>query len=97
MHVTWVEVSVKDKYIDAFIKACELNHLASVKENGNRRFDVLQDTQNPSQFRLYEAYQTEEDAMAHKNTAHYLQWRETVADMMAVPRQGRNYKGLFPR
>jgi autoinducer 2-degrading protein len=35
--------------------------------------------------------------VAHKNTAHYLKWRDTVADWMAAPRQGLSYRGLFPR
>lgn len=96
MFVTWVEVSVKKECVDAFIEACHINHLASVQETGNCRFDVLQDAQNPTLFRLYEAYQTQDNAKAHKETEHYLQWRETVASMMNEPRQGHVYKGLFP-
>jgi autoinducer 2-degrading protein len=97
MYVTWVEVAVKPASVEAFIAACEANHLASIQEPGNRRFDILQDAQNPSQFRLYEAYQSEADAKAHKDTPHYLIWRETVADMMVAPRQGHQYNALFPR
>jgi autoinducer 2-degrading protein len=37
-----------------------------------------------------------EDAAAHKQTPHYAQWRETVADWMAEPRQGVPYTGLYP-
>lgn len=96
MYVTWVEVTVKPESITAFIEACKANHLASIQEPGNCRFDVLQDSINPSLFRLYEAYQSEADAKAHKDTPHYLTWRETVADMMASPRQGHVYHGLFP-
>lgn len=97
MHVTWVEVFVKSECINAFIQACEANHLASTQESGNCRFDVLQDVSDPNQFRLYEAYESEEAAKAHKETRHYLTWRDTVADMMASPRQGHRYQGLFPK
>jgi len=67
-----------------------------VREPGNLRFDVLQDPQDQAHFILYEAYQDEAAAKAHKETEHYLLWRETVADMMARPREGIPMLGLMP-
>jgi autoinducer 2-degrading protein len=96
MHVTIVEVHVKTASINAFIEATEKNHQQSIQENGNHRFDVLQSADDPGKFVLYEAYASAEAAAAHKETAHYLTWRETVQNMMASPRQGIPYKGLFP-
>lgn len=96
MQVTLVHVEVKPEYVDDFIEASRLNHEASIKEAGNFRFDVLQMQDNPYKFVLYEAYLTPEDAARHKETPHYLAWRETVADWMAAPRQGITYRGLFP-
>ena len=97
MHVTLVHVQLKPQYIDDFIEACRLNHLASINEPGNRRFDVLQLAHDASRFVLYEAYASADDAAAHKQTEHYLRWRETVADWMAAPREGVSYDGLFPQ
>lgn len=96
MKVTLVHVKVKPAHIDDFIEACRLNHEASTREPGNRRFDILQSTDDECAFVLYEAYATMEDAAAHKQTSHYAQWRETVADWMAEPRQGVPYNGLYP-
>ena len=96
MHVTIVHVRVKQEHIVEFVEATRLNHEASVQESGNRRFDVLQSTTEPTRFVLYEAYTSEADAAAHKQAAHYLRWRETVADWMAEPREGVPYVGLFP-
>ena len=96
MHVTIVYVYVKEQHIDDFIKASKVNHLASVKEPGNRRFDILQQPESPSEFVLYEAYNTEQDAIAHKSTPHYLSWRETVSEWMSKPRQGISYTALLP-
>ena len=96
MQVTIVHVSVKPDHVDDFIEACRLNHEASVTEPGNRRFDVLQSADDPTRFVLYEAYENIAEAARHKETAHYKQWRETVADWMAQPREGVPYKGLFP-
>ena len=97
MHVTVVHVRVKAGHIEDFIEASRLNHGASIQEPGNARFDVLQSAEEPGRFILYEAYRTAADATAHKQTAHYLAWRQTVADWMAEPRQGISYNGLFPK
>ncbi|HKK04288.1 MAG TPA: antibiotic biosynthesis monooxygenase [Gammaproteobacteria bacterium] len=96
MHVTLVYVRVKPEYVGQFIEATRANHEASVEEPGNLRFDVMQSDEDPTRFVLYEAYRTAEDARAHKDTAHYLAWREQVADWMAEPRQGVVYRGLLP-
>lgn len=96
MHVTIVHVHVKPEHIDDFIAACRLNHEASVKEPGNRRFDVLQSAEKPGWFVIYEAYADEAQAKAHKDTAHYRQWRDTVADWMQAPRKGLSFNGLYP-
>ena len=96
MHVTLVRVRVKPEAIDAFIAATRANHEASIQEAGNRRFDVLQSPDDPARFILYEAYVSVDDAAAHKATAHYLAWRDAVADLMAEPRRGEAMNGLFP-
>ncbi|MEZ5543450.1 MAG: antibiotic biosynthesis monooxygenase [Pseudomonadota bacterium] len=97
MHVTLVHVRVKPGHVDAFIAATRRNHAAAVQEPGNRRFDVLQSSDDPTRFVLYEAYASAADARAHKDTAHYLAWRDAVADWMAEPRRGDAYTGLCPQ
>lgn len=97
MFVTLVHVHVKPEHLDAFLCITRENHENSVQEPGNLRFDVLQLSGDPNRFVLYEAYATEADAARHKETAHYLKWRDTVADWMASPRQGVRYSGLHPQ
>ena len=97
MIVTCVYVHVKSEAVGEFIKASEVNHLASVKEPGNIRFDLIQQADDPDWFMFYEAYESEEAAADHKNTSHYLKWRETVQDMMAEPRKGVRYNILQPK
>lgn len=96
MQVTLVHAYVKPEMITEFIEACRLNHEGSTAEPGNRRFDILQDSADPGHFVLYEAYASAADAKAHKETAHYAAWRDTVAGMMAKPREGLPFLGLFP-
>jgi autoinducer 2-degrading protein len=97
MIATLVHVYVKEEYIDQFIEATLENHRASIQEPGNLRFDVLQDDENPAKFTLYEAYESEEAAAAHKKTEHYKKWKETVADWMDKPREGVKHQIVAPK
>ena len=96
MYTTLVYVYVKPQHIDDFIVATRINHEASVNESGNRRFDVLQQEDEIGKFVLYEAFATKQDAHLHKQTDHYLNWRDSVANWMAKPRLGVVHQGLFP-
>ncbi len=96
MIVTIVYIKVKQEYLDDFIKATIKNHESSIKEHGNLRFDFLQSVDDPTSFVLYEAYESEEAAKAHKETTHYLEWRKTVENFMAEPRKGVKYKAIKP-
>ena len=96
MFVTVVYVHVKPEYVADFVEAIRVNHEGSVREPGNLRFDILQSADDPTRFVAYEAYADEASARAHKETPHYLVWRDRVADWMAEPRVGVRYDGLFP-
>lgn len=71
MHVTLVEINVHEDKIDEFIEVFRQNHLGSVQEEGNLRFDVLQDPEVNSRFYIYEAYKDEDAVAFHKTTPHY--------------------------
>jgi len=96
MYIVHVHIRVKEDNIEAFINATLENAKNSVKEPGIARFDVIQELEDPSRFLLVEVYRTVEDSVKHKETAHYAQWRDIVADMMAEPRKGIKYNNLFP-
>ncbi len=96
MFVTVVHVHVKPEHVDDFIDSMRANHEGSVRESGNLRFDVLQSADDPTRFLLYEAYVDEAASAAHKETPHYLAWREQAEAWMAEPRVGVRYTGLYP-
>lgn len=96
MHVTLVHIRVRPEAVDAFVAATRLNHEASIREPGNRRFDILRSPDDPTRFVFYEAYASAAAAAALKQTAHYAAWRDAVADMMAEPRRGEPLTALFP-
>jgi len=96
MTVTLVHVQVKPEFINDFIDATRNNHENSIREPGNFRFDILQDAIDPGKFVLYEVYDNEQSVAAHKETPHYLKWRDTVSPWMQKPREGIKHKLLFP-
>src|SRR3569832_2460452 len=96
MHVTLVQVRVKPEHVADFIEASRANHQASLREPGNLNNNNKQNTTNPTHNNKNEAYRSADAAAAHKETAHYLAWRERVAPWMAEPRVGVRYLGLCP-
>ena len=96
MQIVLVHVHVKPEFVEAFKQATIENASNSVKEAGIARFDVIQQTEDPTKFILVEIYKTTDAPVAHKETAHYARWRDTVAQMMAEPRQGIKYTNIFP-
>ena len=96
MIVTIVHIWVKPENVEDFIEASKENHKNSVKEPGNLRFDILRDASAPNKFVYYEAYDSEEAVKAHKETPHYLKWKETVAPWMEKPREGIRHIILAP-
>lgn len=96
MHITLVHVHVKPECREAFVEHMRQNHEGSVREPGNLRFDVIAAEDDPAHFVIVEVYRDAASAAAHKQTAHYLAWRDAVAGMMASPREGRRYTAIAP-
>jgi quinol monooxygenase YgiN len=96
MFVVCVSIQVKPEQVDLFVAETIQNARQTRLEPGNVRFDLLRQEQDPARFTLYEAYQTPGDFAAHQRTAHYLAWKERVADWMAVPRVGVKHTSVFP-
>ena len=96
MHTVHVHVKVKPESIAEFRQASIENARNSVQEPGIARFDVLQQQDDETSFVLVEVYRTPEAPAAHRETAHYAKWRDTVEPMMAEPRQKATYNAVFP-
>jgi (4S)-4-hydroxy-5-phosphonooxypentane-2,3-dione isomerase len=96
MLIVHVHIHVHAESVDAFIEATLENARNSIREPGIARFDVVQQMDDPTQFVLVEIYRNEAATKAHKETAHYAEWRDTVAPMMSVPRTGIRFSNLFP-
>ena len=96
MLIVHVHVRVKPDRINDFIRASIENASNSVREPGIARFDVIQQTDDPTRFVLVEIYRDAEAPARHRNTAHYVAWRDAVENMMAEPRTRVQFQNLFP-
>jgi quinol monooxygenase YgiN len=96
MLIVQVFVRVKPECVEDFKAASLDNARHSIREPGIARFDVIQQSDDPTRFVLVEVYRTVEATAQHKETAHYARWRDAVADMMAEPRSSVKYVNLFP-
>ena len=94
MLVVHVHVHVLSEFVDSFASASRANAEASRQEPGIERFDVVQQLDDPTRFVLVEIYRDDAAPAAHKETAHYATWRDTVADMMAEPRTSVKYTNV---
>ena len=96
MLVVHVHIHAKPEHVEAFKQATIANARESIKEPGIARFDFVQQQDDPTRFVLVEVYRTPQAPAAHKETKHYLTWRDAVAPMMAEPRSSEKFENLFP-
>ena len=96
MFIVHVSIHVEPNAKEAFKQATLANVKNSLQEPGIARFDFIEQQDDPCRFVLVEVYQTPDDALKHKETAHYAVWRDTVAPMMASPRTSVKYTNIAP-
>ena len=96
MLVVHVHVYVNPESVEEFKAATVINARNSVQEPGIARFDVVQDNDDPTHFVLVEVYRSVAATVAHKETAHYATWRDTVAPTMAKPRTSVKFTNIYP-
>jgi len=96
MYIAFVHVTVKPEHVEEFLEITGYNHEKSLKEPGCERFDVLRSVEHDNVFFLNEVYRSPEAAAAHKETGHYVKWKETVAPFMAEPRIADRAESILP-
>ncbi len=94
--IVHVDIAVLPDRVADFLAATVANATASVREPGVVRFDVVTDRSDPTHVVLVEVYRDASAPAAHKQTAHYGIWRDTVAEMMARPRTSVSFAPVFP-
>jgi len=95
MFIYIVHITVKPEFIEEFKAETLANAQGTVKEPNNHRFDVLQQSDDPTKFILYEVYTDESALDEHRQTAHYARWKSIVEPWMAEPRKAVRCSELF--
>ncbi|MGE0444873.1 MAG: putative quinol monooxygenase [Vicinamibacterales bacterium] len=89
MFILLVEVDVRPELLDEFRAAIQDNAARSVeRDDGCLRFDVAVDTEARNRFVLLEVYTNEAAWQAHRQSAHFLDYK-SVADRALVSRKIR--------
>lgn len=97
MFVVHINIQVKHEFIEEFKEICIENAKSSVKEPGIKRFDVLQQADDPTRFVLVEAYLDETGIANHKQTAHYNKWRTEAERMIIGERIRTRFVPIWPQ
>jgi quinol monooxygenase YgiN len=80
MHVVLVLLTVKTEMLDEFERALLHNARESVAHDpGCVRFDVSQQYDDPSQWVLYEMYESPDAHAAHRKAPHFLAYDAVAA------------------
>jgi (4S)-4-hydroxy-5-phosphonooxypentane-2,3-dione isomerase len=96
MLILIVNIHIQADRVEAFREATLENARNSRQEPGIARFDMLQQTDDPTRFVLIEVYRNHAATVAHKETAHYHAWLAAVDDMFAEPRTRALYANVSP-
>jgi quinol monooxygenase YgiN len=94
--IVHIYVQVKPEYIEEFKKISIENARSSVKEPAIARFDIIQQSDDPTRFVLVEAYLDESGVAKHKQTAHYNKWRQTAEKMTVGERTRTRFEPVWP-
>jgi len=96
MLIVHIHVHVKPECVEEFKQATVANARESRREPGIARFECLQQQDDPTRFVLVEMYRDDGAPAQHRETRHYLIWRDAVAPMMAEPRARVKYAHVPP-
>jgi len=87
MYALTVTAHVRENEADTFVQKTLECARATRKEDGNIRYDILQDEDDPSCFVIYEVYRTKDDFLLHRETPHSIKWKAETESLMTRPRK----------
>jgi quinol monooxygenase YgiN len=87
VYVLTVTIHVLENETETFLQKTLECALATRKEDGNLRYDILQSEDDPFCFVIYEVYRTKDDFFLHRETPHSIKWKTEMESIMAKPRE----------
>ena len=87
-----VYLSVAPENREALVHEARENARQSLLEDGVRRFDVLEQADDPTKLVLYEVYDSSEALETHRLTSHFKRWQEKAVPLLSKPRERTVYQ-----
>lgn len=88
-YVQLVDYEIGPADLEKFLAALKENGVATTKEAGCRQFEISQSASNPNQIFIYEVYENEAAAQAHRGSDHFKKYVAAIKDIAVVKRQVR--------
>lgn len=89
-----VHIEIKDEFISKFVELTKKKFEGATQEEGNIRFEFLSDKEEKGKFIIFEIWKSKEAISYHKQTQHYIVWRDAVQNMMLKPRFKHFFKNV---
>ncbi|OSQ35293.1 antibiotic biosynthesis monooxygenase [Thalassospira mesophila] len=95
MLVQMVHIDVKEGHIDEFVEAFRINYDGTRSEEGNLRFDVLRNPEDPHKFTIYEVFRDNAALDVHRETPHYKECVRRIDPIINGPRTKTFYEAVM--
>ena len=82
--VNAIDLDIAPAEMEKYLEAIKENAAASVKEPGCREFNVMVLASNPNHVFLFEVYDNDAAAQAHRTTDHFKKYAATTANMVTA-------------
>ena len=90
--VNAIDLDIAPAEMDKYLAAVKENGAATIKEPGCREYNIMVSTTNPNHVFLFEVYDNDAAAQAHRATEHFKKYAATTANMVT----GRNVRQMKP-
>lgn len=89
-----VHIDIKPEYIYECIVATKIAQEKTLQETGCHLYTINKDKNTFSSIFLVEVYENNDAIEIHKNTQHFIEWRDTVEPYMNKPRSITKYESF---
>ena len=90
--VNAIDLDIAPAELDKYLAAVKENGAATVKEPGCREFNIMVSATNPNHVFLFEVYDNDAAAQAHRATEHFKKYAAITANMVTA----RNVRPMKP-
>ena len=94
MYIVLVHSHIQAEHVERFREITLQNAEASRGEEGCVRFDIIQQTDDPTRFTFIEMFKSEEDGAIHRESSHFKKWFGEAVPLMVESRTRVIYRDV---